>query len=122
MPVTGWRSRPLRCPPAPWLAAARWLAAAGVPAHLAGAAALPVSAGREIRARPPRPAPPWAFLAGSAWLPTALSADMVTLPVGPASAAELLSRLLVPVLGAAVVAQVLTGALTFLLPVTAGGM
>jgi len=105
----------------PWLAAARWLAAAGIAAYLAGAAASLVPAVREIRARPPRTAPPWAFLAGSVWLLAALAADMVALAGGPASATGLLGRLLVPVLGAGVVAQVLIGALTFLLPVTAGG-
>ena len=62
--------------------------------------------------------PPWAFLAGSVWLLAALTADMVALPVGPPSAAGLLGRLLVPVLGAGVVGQVPIGALTFLLPVT----
>jgi nitrite reductase (NO-forming) len=105
----------------PYLPAARWLAAGGMAAYLAGAAASLVPAVREMRARPPRTAAAWALLAGSAWLIAALAANTVGLAGGLHAAGQVLDRLLIPVLGVGVVAQVLTGALTFLLPVTAGG-
>ncbi len=76
---------------------------------------------REIRAKPPRTAPAWALLAGNAWLITALAADTLALAAGVHQADQMLDRLLIPVLGAGVVAQILTGALAFLLPVTVGG-
>lgn len=105
----------------PYLAGARWLAAAGMAAYLAGAAGSLVPAAREMRAKPPRTAPAWALLAGNAWLIAALAADTMALAAGVHQADQMLDRLLIPVLGMGVVAQVLAGALTFLLPVTVGG-
>lgn len=105
----------------PYLAGAKWLAAAGMAAYLAGAAGSLVPAAREMRAKPPRTAPAWALLAGNAWLIAALTADTLALAAGLHQADQMLDRLLIPVLGIGVVAQVLTGALAFLLPVTIGG-
>ncbi|HET7248093.1 MAG TPA: hypothetical protein VFJ07_25015 [Streptosporangiaceae bacterium] len=105
----------------PYLGAANWLAAAGMAAYLAGAAGSLVPAAREMRAKPPRTAPAWALLAGNTWLIAALAADIMALAAGLQQADQMLDRLLIPVLGVGVVAQVLTGALTFLLPVTVGG-
>ena len=100
---------------------AHWLAAAGMTAYAAGAMWALVPAVREMRARPPRSAPAWALLAGSGWLLAASAADAAGLAAGAGSAGRVLDHLLVPVVGAGVVGQILTGALTFLLPVTVGG-
>jgi nitrite reductase (NO-forming) len=105
----------------PYLGGARWLAPAGMAAYLAGAALSLTPAAREMRAKPPRTSAAWALLAGNAWLIGALAADTVVLAAGLHEADQMLDRLLVPVLGVGVVAQVLTGALAFLLPVTVGG-
>ena len=61
------------------------------------------------------------MLAGTAWLVAALAADTAGLAAGLGTASQVLGRLLIPVLGAGVVGQILARALTFLLPVTAGG-
>jgi nitrite reductase (NO-forming) len=106
---------------APWLSGAQWLAAGGMACYLAGAVAALVPAVREMRAKPPRTAAAWALLAGNGWLIAALAADTAGLAAGPTAAAEVLDRILIPVLGIGVTWQVLTGALTFLLPVTIGG-
>lgn len=100
---------------------AHWLAAAGMAAYAAGTAYALVPAFAEMRAKPPWTASPSAFLAGNAWLLAALLIDVVGLARGASTADDLLGRLMVPMLGIGVVAQILTGALTFLLPVTVGG-
>ena len=105
----------------PYFGLAHWLAAAGMTAYAAGAVWALVPAVREMRARPPRSAPAWALLAGSGWLLAAIAADAAGLAAGAGSAGRVLDHLLVPVVGAGVVGQILTGALTFLLPVTVGG-
>jgi nitrite reductase (NO-forming) len=105
----------------PYVSGARWLAAAGMAAYLAGAAGSLVPAVREMRAKAPRTAAAWALLAGNAWLIAALAADTVAHLVGLREADQMLERLLIPVLGIGVVTQILAGALTFLLPVTVGG-
>jgi nitrite reductase (NO-forming) len=105
----------------PHIAGAKWLAAAGMSAYLAGAAGSLVPAAREMRAKPPRTAPAWSLLAGNTWLIAALAANTLALAAGVHQASQTLDRLLIPVLGVGVVAQVLAGALTFLLPVTVGG-
>ena len=105
----------------PYLASTHWLAAAGMAAYLAGTAASLVPAAREMQAKPPHTAAAWALLAGNAWLVAALAADTAGLAAGLSPAGQVLGRLLIPVLGVGVVGQILTGALTFLLPVTAGG-
>lgn len=105
----------------PYLPSAHWLAAAGTAAYLTGTAASLAPAIREMRARPPRTAPAWALLAGNAWLIAALAASTAALAAGMSQAGQVLGRLLIPALGIGVTGQILTGALTFLLPVTAGG-
>ncbi len=105
----------------PWFGAARWLAAAGMAAYLAGVVDAARPAASQMRAKPPRTAPAWGLLAGYAWLIIAIAADIAGLAAGPGQAGQLLGRVLIPVLGAGVIAQVLTGALTYLLPVTVGG-
>ncbi len=105
----------------PHLGGAMWLAAAGMAAYLAGAALSLAPAVQEMRAKPPRTAAAWALLAGNIWLIAALAGDTAALAAGIRAAGQVLDRLLIPVLGVGVVAQVLAGALTFLLPVTVGG-
>jgi nitrite reductase (NO-forming) len=105
----------------PFLASTHWLAATGMAAYLAGTMASLVPAAREMRVRPPHTAAAWALLAGNAWLAAALAADTAGLAAGLSPAGQVLDRLLIPVLGVGVVGQILTGALTFLLPVTVGG-
>lgn len=105
----------------PWLGGMRWVAAAGMATYLAGTVISVLPALGRMRVRPPRTAPAWGLLAGYAWLAVALAADTAGLAAGPRQADQLLGRLLIPVLGAGVIAQVLAGALTYLLPVTVGG-
>jgi nitrite reductase (NO-forming) len=102
-------------------ASAHWLAAAGMAGYAAGVAYAVVPAARELRAAPPRSAAPVALLAGHGWLFAALAVDIAGLARGGTTADDLLGRVLVPALGIGVVAQTLTGALTFLVPVTVGG-
>jgi nitrite reductase (NO-forming) len=98
-----------------------WHAAAGavVAAYLL-AAAVVVAAHRVM------PVPQWLalhllVLGAATRLVAALAADTAGLAGGLSPAGQVLGRLLIPVLGVGVVGQTLTGALTFLLPVTAGG-
>ena len=100
---------------------AHWPAAVGMAGYAAGVTYSLRPLVAEMRAKPPRTAAPLALLAATGWLLAALAVDVVGLALGGATAAGLLGRLLVPVLGIGVIAQVLTGALTFLLPVTVGG-
>ncbi|WP_169515216.1 hypothetical protein [Amycolatopsis benzoatilytica] len=104
-----------------WRPAAHWLAVAGMVGYSAGVAYALVPAIREMRAKAPRTAAPVALLAGNGWLLTALAIDIAGLAMGSSAADDLLGRLLVPVLGIGTVAQILTGALVFLIPVTVGG-
>lgn len=105
----------------PYLPGARWIAAAGMGAYLAGDTAALVPAVRQIRVKYPRSAAAWALLAGNGWLIAALIADVAGLAAGLGDADRVLDRLLVPVLAIGVAGQILTGALSFLLPVTTGG-
>ena len=100
---------------------AHWLAASGMAAYAAGTAYALVPAFAEMRVKAPWTASPTAFLAGNGWLLAALLLDVVGLVRGTSTADHLLGRLMVPMLGIGVVVQILTGALTFLLPVTVGG-
>jgi nitrite reductase (NO-forming) len=100
---------------------AHWLAAAGMAGYAAGVANALLPAVREMRAKPPRSGAPVALLAGNGWLLAALTVDVVALALGDTTADDLLGRLLVPMLGIGVITQILTGALTFLIPVTVGG-
>ena len=105
----------------PIFSSARWLAAAGMAGYGGGVAGSLVPAAREMRVRPPRNAAAWALLAANAWLIAGIGADIAGLGAGLGQADRVLSAVLVPVLGIGVVAQILTGAMTFLLPVVAGG-
>ncbi len=98
-----------------------WMAAAGMAGYTGGAAYALLPAAQEMRVKPPRSAAPVALLAGYGWLLAALTIDVVGLTRGSGTADEVLGRLLVPVIGIGVLAQILTGALTFLIPVTVGG-
>lgn len=98
-----------------------WLAAAGMALYTAAAAYSLAPAAREMRAKPPRSAAAWALLLGNAWLLAALTLNAAALARALPAADSLLDHVLVPLLGLGVVAQILTGALTFLLPVTVGG-
>lgn len=100
---------------------AHWVAAAGMAAYAGGAAYALVPAVSEMRTKAPWSASPVALLAGNGWLLAALLLDVVALATGTSTADDLLGRLLVPMVGIGVIAQILTGALTFLLPVTVGG-
>ena len=103
------------------LAQAHWLAAAGMAGYAVGVAYSLWPAIAEMRAKPPRSAAPVALLAGNGWLLVALIVDVVALALGAARADDLLDRLLVPMLGIGVIAQILIAALTFLIPVMVGG-
>jgi nitrite reductase (NO-forming) len=105
----------------PFLAAAMWLAAAGMAAYLAGAAVSLVPAVREMRVKPPRTGAAWGLLAGHCWLIVALIADVSGLAAGLGEASWVLDRLFVPVVAVGVAGQMLAGALSFLLPVMVGG-
>ena len=102
-------------------AESHWLAALGMAGYAAGTAYALVPAFSEMRGKSPWTASPAALLAGNAWLLAALVLDVVALARGAADADRLLGRWMVPMVGIGVIAQILTGALTFLLPVTVGG-
>jgi nitrite reductase (NO-forming) len=102
-------------------AESHWLAALGMAGYAAGTAYALVPAFSEMRAKAPWTASPAALLAGNAWLLAALVLDVAALAGGAADADRLLGRWMVPMVGIGVIAQILTGALTFLLPVTVGG-
>jgi nitrite reductase (NO-forming) len=105
----------------PEAGAMHWMAAAGIALYAGSVAYSLKPAVRELRASRPRSAPAWALLLGNTWLITALGIDVAGLASGLSTADSLLDHVLVPVLGIGVVAQILTGALSFLLPVTVGG-
>lgn len=105
----------------PALGPMHWLAAAGMALYTAAAAYALTPAARQLRAKRPRTACAWALLLGNAWLIAALALDVAGLARGLAAADRLLDRVLLPLLGLGVLAQILTGALGFLLPVTVGG-
>jgi nitrite reductase (NO-forming) len=98
-----------------------WLAAAGMATYTAATAYSLVPAVRELRSKRPSSASAWALLLGNAWLIAALTVDVTGLARGLAAADGLLDGAVVTMLGLGVVAQILTGALAFLLPVTVGG-
>lgn len=98
-----------------------WSAAAGMALYAASVAYSLKPAVSELRTSRPPSAPASALLLGNAWLIAALGMDVAGLAFGLGTADSLLDRVLVPVLGIGVVAQILTGALSFLLPVTVGG-
>ncbi|MFE1785128.1 hypothetical protein ACFW9F_21780, partial [Streptomyces sp. NPDC059506] len=98
------------------------LAAAGVAAYAAGLAVAAAPWVREARARPPRSFATWSVAAGCAWLAGSLAALAGILLTAPswAAVAERVPSLTAP-LAAGWIAQVLLGALSFLVPVVLGG-
>jgi nitrite reductase (NO-forming) len=102
------------------LAGQRWIAVAGMVAYLAGVAVSLLPFARTARQKAPHTASAWALAAGTAWLGVSAVVDIVALGRGGAAAVSGLDRI-VPVLAVGLAAQVLMGALTFLLPVTLGG-
>lgn len=106
---------------APYTPAGHWLAAAGMAAYAAGVAGSLVPAVSEMRVRPPRTGAAWGLLAGHSWLLIAIITDAAALVAGPGQADRVLSGSLAVMLALGSVGQILTGALTFLLPVVAGG-
>ncbi|MFD8589638.1 multicopper oxidase domain-containing protein [Streptomyces sp. NPDC059637] len=98
------------------------LAAAGVAAYAVGLAVAAAPWVREARARPPRSFATWSVAAGCAWLAGSLAALAGILLTAPswAAVAERVPSLTAP-LAAGWIAQVLLGALSFLVPVVLGG-
>ena len=101
--------------------AGHWLAFVGMLGYAAGVGCSLVPAVREARVKPPCSAAPVTLLLGNLWLIAALLVDVAALVGGGTEADDMLGRLLVPALGIGAVAQILIGALMFLLPVTVGG-
>ncbi len=103
-----------------FLAGWRAAAGAGLACYLAGVA---VAAGpfvRTLRQRRPREAAPWMLAAAMAWFAAAVAADTVVIALRPATA-EAAEQRLAPAVVVGFAAQVLVGALTYLLPVVRGG-
>ena len=73
---------------------------------------------RTARAKPPKEAAPWWLAAATAWLTALTLADVASLAT---NSSDQVMDTYVPVFALGVVAQVLVGALTFLLPATLGG-
>ncbi|MFE9924620.1 multicopper oxidase domain-containing protein [Streptomyces sp. NPDC005774] len=101
------------------LTAGQWPAAAlGVALYAAGVAVAAVLFARTVRRRPVvSAAAAWALAAALAWLFAGLVADLGLLVTRSLTEAQELVASLVPVLLVGLVAQVLIGALTYLLPV-----
>ncbi|WP_199512523.1 hypothetical protein [Nucisporomicrobium flavum] len=79
-------------------------------------------AARAARQKPPESFAAWSIAAGAAWLAVALAVDAATLlrAAGPDAAADSFGAVLTPLLVGSV-AQILLGALTYLLPMALGG-
>lgn len=92
------------------------LAAVGVAGYAVGLGIVLVPFLATARQRPPIEAASWFLALGVGWYAVAVVADVGLLAGGRDGLSEL-----VPVLGAGFVAQVLVGALSFLLPVVLGG-
>ncbi|MBX6357621.1 MAG: hypothetical protein IRZ05_17435 [Micromonosporaceae bacterium] len=97
-------------------------AAAGLALFAVAALLAMVAAGAAARQRPPASFAAWSIAAGLGWLLVALAWDAVLLLSAPdaATAADRFGSVLVP-LGGGFVAQVLLGALSYLLPMALGG-
>jgi nitrite reductase (NO-forming) len=98
------------------------LAAVGVTGYLAGMALLAVPFVHAARRKPPRTFAAWSVAAGVGWLAAVLAVLVVAL--APAEDVATAARGLewaVPFLAAGFVAQVLLGALSYLVPVALGG-
>ena len=104
------------------LAGMQWLAATGVAAYLGGVlwAARPLA--KVARARRPSAYATWSVMAAMLWLMGVLLALVVVLVISPTwlQVTDRLGLLVVP-LAAGFAAQVLLGAMSFLVPVVLGG-
>ena len=99
------------------------LAVAGVAGSAAAVVVVGVPAVRTARSRPPSSFAAWSIAAAGGWLLVALAVDAWTLLAAggdPAVAADRFGAVLVPLL-AGFAAQVLVGALSYLLPMALGG-
>ncbi|MFE9646261.1 multicopper oxidase domain-containing protein [Streptomyces sp. NPDC006365] len=96
----------------------RWPAAAGLALYVEGAALAVNLLVRTVRGnRPVCAAAAWMLAAATSWLLTAVAADLAWLVTRPLAAAQNGIDALLPVLLIGFVAQILIGALTYLLPV-----
>ncbi|MFJ8112069.1 multicopper oxidase domain-containing protein [Streptomyces sp. NPDC096132] len=96
----------------------RWPAAAGLALYVEGAALAVHLFVRTVRGnRPVSAAAAWMLAAATCWLLIAVAADLAWLVTRPLAAARTGIDSLVPVLLIGFVAQILIGALTYLLPV-----
>ncbi|WP_432842846.1 hypothetical protein [Dactylosporangium sp. CA-092794] len=98
------------------------VAAAGAALFAAATVLVAVPVAATARQRPPASFAAWSIGAGLGWLLVALAWDAVTLLTAPtaAAAADRFDAVL-PALGGGFVAQVLLGALSYLLPMALGG-
>ncbi len=98
------------------------LAAAGLGCFAAAVILVTVPAFDTARQRPPASFATWSIAAGMGWLLVALIWDLVSLLTAPsaAAAADQFDTILIP-LGGGFIAQVLIGALSYLLPMVLGG-
>lgn len=98
------------------------LAAAGLLTFAVAVLRTAVPAGRAARHKPPDSFAAWSIAAGVGWLLVALGVDAVTLltAAGPDAAADGFGAALTPLLVGSV-AQILLGALAYLLPMVLGG-
>lgn len=97
-----------------------WLATAGLLGYAAGLVLSLRPFLRTARQRPPHSAAAWFLAAATAWFLVGLGTDIAGVARG-GSDVEVGLTGAVPILAAGLVAQVLVGALTFLLPATMGG-
>ncbi|MFP8883876.1 multicopper oxidase domain-containing protein [Streptomyces mangrovi] len=100
----------------------RWPAAAGLALYAGGAVLTAALLVRTVRgSRPVSAAAAWMLAAATCWLLTAVAADLAWLAARPLVAAQSGIDALLPVLLTGFTAQILIGALTYLLPVVLGG-
>jgi hypothetical protein len=98
------------------------LAATGLALFGAAAILVVIPAAVTARTRPPASFAAWSIAAGAGWLLVALAWDAIALLTAPSAlaAADRFDAILIP-LGGGFVAQVLIGALSYLLPMALGG-
>ncbi len=98
------------------------LAAAGLALFAAAVVVIAVPAALTARQRPPASFATWSIAAGLGWLLVALAWDAISLlSTGDAAVAADRFHAILPALGGGFVAQVLLGALAYLLPMALGG-
>ncbi|HEX5202266.1 hypothetical protein ACFQS1_38835 [Paractinoplanes rhizophilus] len=98
------------------------VAAAGLAVFGTAVLITAVPAARAARHKPPESFAAWSLAAGAGWLLIAVAVDAVVLSTapGPEAAADRFGMVLIPLLAGAV-AQILVGALAYLLPMALGG-